>query len=113
MYHIFIHSSVDGYLGRFNVLAIVNGIAMNIAVYVSFQIIVLSGYMPRSEMAGSYGSSIFSLLKTLRIVFLNDYTNFHFHQQCRRVTFFSTPSPAFAILNFFFFFGLSFISCPF
>ena len=32
----FIHSSVDGYLGCFYVLAIVNGAKMNIRVHVSF-----------------------------------------------------------------------------
>ena len=61
MYHIFfIHSSVDGHLGCFHVLAIVNSAAVNIGVYVSFRIMVFSGYKPRSEIAGSYGSSIFS-----------------------------------------------------
>ena len=30
MYPIFIHSSVDGHLGHFHVLAIVNSVAMNI-----------------------------------------------------------------------------------
>ena len=36
MYHIFIHSSVDGRLKCFHVLAMVNSDGMNIVVYVSF-----------------------------------------------------------------------------
>ena len=52
-YIFFIHSSVDGHLGCFHVLAIVNSAAMNIGVHVSFQTIVLSGYIPRSGIAGS------------------------------------------------------------
>ena len=55
-----IHSCVDGHLGCFHVLALVNAV-MNIGVHISFQIriCVFSGYIPRSEIAGSYGNSIF------------------------------------------------------
>ena len=55
----FIHSPVDGHLDCIHVLAVVNSAAVNIGVHVSFQIIVLSGYMPRSGIAGSYGNSCF------------------------------------------------------
>ena len=57
IYHNFIiHSSVDGHLGCFHVLAIVNSAAMNNGIHVSFSVLVSSGYMPRSGIAGSYGS---------------------------------------------------------
>jgi len=56
MYHnFFIHSSIDGHLGCFHVLAVVNSAAVNNRINVSFSILVSSGYMPRSGIAGSYG----------------------------------------------------------
>ena len=58
IYNFFIHSSVDGHLVSFHVLAIVNGAAMNHGIPVSFSILVSSGYMPRSGIAGSYGGFI-------------------------------------------------------
>ena len=59
IYHnFFIHSSVDGHLGCFHSLAIVNSAAMNIGVHVSLSILASSGYMPKSGIAGSYGGFI-------------------------------------------------------
>ena len=49
----FIHSSVR-HLGCFHVLYIVNSAAMNSEIHV-LSILVSSGYIPRSGIAGSYG----------------------------------------------------------
>ena len=60
MYHIFfIHSSVDGHLGYFHVLSVVNSDAMNIGMSVTFQIVLLSGYMPRSGIAYGHMAALF------------------------------------------------------
>ena len=60
MYHNFlIYSSVDGYLGCFQVLAIVHSAAMNNGIHVFFfSTLVSSGYIPRNGIAGSYGGFI-------------------------------------------------------
>ena len=60
MYHVFfIHSSVDGHLDYFQVLAIVNSSGMNIEVHTSFLIRILSIYKPKSGIARSYSAFIF------------------------------------------------------
>ena len=86
MHHnFFIHSSVDGHAGCFRILAIVHNAAMNNGICVSFSVLVSSGYMPRSGIAGSYSGFIPCFLRNLHTIFHSGYINFHSLQQCKSI----------------------------
>ena len=87
MYHNFcIDSSTEGHLGSFKLLAIINRAAMNIVVHVSLLYIRVSlGYMPRSGIAGSSGSTISNFLRSCQTDFQSGCTTLQPHQQWRNV----------------------------
>jgi hypothetical protein len=87
MYHIFcIHSSVEGHLGSFQLLAIMNKAAMNIVEHVAFLPVgTSSGYMPRRGIAGSNGSIMSNFLRYCQTDFQRGCTSLQFHQQWRSV----------------------------
>ena len=79
-----LYSSVEGHLGFFHILAVVNNAAVNTGEHVSFLLSVLGhfGYIPRSGISRSYGSSTIVFWETSLTVLHRGCTNLYSHQQC-------------------------------
>jgi hypothetical protein len=105
MYHIFcIHSSVEGHLDSFQLLAIINKAAKNIVGHVSLlPVEISSGYVPGIGIDGSFSSTVCNFLRNLQTDFQNVWTSLQSCQQWRNVPLSPHPrhhllSPEFSIL---------------
>jgi hypothetical protein len=81
IWYIFLmYSSIDGHLGWFHNLAIVNSATVNMGVQGSLLYVDLDsfGYVLRSSMAGSYSSSIFSDFQSGSTNFTAPFSNSQF-----------------------------------
>ena len=96
---IFVHSSIDGHLGCFHILAIVNNAAVNIEMHMSFQISVFVFFrcIPRSGIAGLCGSSTFNFFEAPPYCFPQWLYQFTFPPTVHQGFLFSTYWPALVI----------------
>lgn len=78
---------LDGHLGWFCFLVIMSNAALNvgIALFVQIYTFISLWYIPRSEISGWYGYSMFNIFGNCTAVFQNVWTTLHIYQWCMRV----------------------------
>lgn len=88
----FIHSSIDGYVGCFHLLATVKSTAINVHPQIPDWTPVTNyfGYIHRNGIARSYDNCV-NFLRNCQTVFHSDCTISHSHQQPMRVLIFPPP----------------------
>jgi hypothetical protein len=93
-----VHSLVEEHLGCFQFLAIMNKAAMNIVEHISLWYGgPCFGYMPRSNIAGSSGRTIFNFLRNHQIDFQSGSTSLQYQHQWRSVPL--SPHPCQNVLS--------------
>ena len=93
-YIFFIHSSLDGQLGCSHVLAIVSFAAVNIGVHQSFQVIVFYQIYAQDSNCWILRKFCFWFFEKLSYCFPQWLHQFSLPEKCKRVSLFSTCSPA-------------------
>jgi hypothetical protein len=83
MYYIFcIHSSVEGHLGSFQLLAIIKKASMNIVEHMFLlHVEASSGYIPRHGIAACSGRTMSNFLRNRQTDFQSGCTSLQSHQK--------------------------------
>lgn len=92
----FVYSEVDGHLGCFNLLTIMNngGMGIHVQVFVRTYIFYSLGYITKSKIAESYGNSMFHILRNCQTFsevadsfYISTYDGSNFSNTCYYLSF--------------------------